>query len=242
MFDRVEIVIEAGGGGDGAVSFRREKFVPFGGPDGGDGGRGGDVIILADPSVANLRAFQQKGHYRATDGGGGSGGRKHGKKGDDLVLRVPLGTIALGGAHLEEDAPIADLEYSGQRVVITRGGKGGLGNAHFVSPTNQAPRIAQQGEAGEEKSIILELRLIADVGIIGYPNVGKSSLFNRLTGMGVVTANYPGKTVEVQLGELPLRVHVHGRSRDGRLLRRALISSLTRATWSDRWQRRPSAS
>lgn len=200
MFDRVEIRVKAGDGGDGVVSFRREKFVPFGGPDGGDGGNGGDVVIMADPSIASLRMFKQKRLYRAGNGGNGQGKKKHGKKGADLLLRVPVGTIALDKTGINEGVLIADYEQSGQPVVVVSGGKGGLGNTHFTSSTNQAPRMAQKGEVREEHSIILELRLIADAGIIGYPNVGKSTLLAAASAAQPKIAGYPFTTIEPVLG------------------------------------------
>lgn len=200
MFDRVEIVVKAGDGGNGVVSFRREKFVPFGGPDGGDGGNGGDVVIRADSGVTSLRVFKQKRFYKAGDGKNGKGKRMHGKKGEDLVLMVPVGTVVLPKTQIGDDTIIADLDQPGQQVVVAKGGKGGLGNVHFASSTNQAPLIAQKGEAGEENSIILELRLIADVGIIGYPNVGKSSLLAAASAAKPKIANYPFTTREPILG------------------------------------------
>ncbi len=200
MFDRTEIVVKAGDGGDGAVSFRREKFVPFGGPDGGDGGDGGDVVIMADSSVTSLRIFKQKRFYRAANGKDGQGKRKHGKKGEDLIIRVPLGTAVSYKTQVSGDSLIADLEQPGQQVVVARGGKGGWGNTHFASSTNQAPQIAQKGVVGEEHTLILELRLIADVGIIGYPNVGKSTLLAAASAAKPKIASYPFTTREPILG------------------------------------------
>ncbi|GAG33464.1 unnamed protein product, partial [marine sediment metagenome] len=200
MFDRAEIIVKAGDGGAGVVSFRREKFVPFGGPDGGDGGDGGDVIIMADSSITDLRAFRRKRVYRARHGQDGKGKKKHGKKGENLILTVPVGTVVLNKTQIGGDPFIADLEEAGQQLVVAGGGKGGLGNTHFASSTNQAPRIAQKGEAREEDSIILELRLIADIGIIGYPNVGKSTLLAVASAARPKIASYPFTTLEPVLG------------------------------------------
>ena len=199
MFDRAEIEVKAGDGGDGVVSFRREKFVPFGGPDGGDGGDGGGVVVMADPAVRDLRRFRWKRYYRAADGGAGKGKKKHGKSGEDLVLAVPVGTVVSYKAAVESGF-IADLEQPGQRVEVARGGKGGWGNVHFASSTNQAPQIAQKGEAGEASFIILEMRLIADVSIIGYPNVGKSTLLAAASAAQPKVASYPFTTIEPVLG------------------------------------------
>ena len=200
MFDRVEIKVKAGSGGDGAVSFRHEKFVPFGGPDGGDGGCGGNVIIRAEAGITSLRVFQQRRFFKADDGKHGMGKKKHGRKGKDLIIAVPAGTVVAPGVQMGSDSLIADLEQPGQQVVVAEGGKGGLGNVHFASATNKAPQIAQQGEAGEECSLILELRLIADVGIIGYPNVGKSTLLVAVSAAKPKIAGYPFTTLEPVLG------------------------------------------
>ncbi len=200
MFDRVEIAVRAGSGGDGVVSFRHEKFVPFGGPDGGDGGDGGAVVIMAGHAVTSLSEFQHKRLYRAGDGKAGQGKKKHGRKGEDLILTVPMGTVVLNKIQIGGDALIADLEQSGQQAVVAKGGKGGLGNTRFASSLNQAPQLAQQGEVGEEKSIILELRLIADVGIIGHPNVGKSTLLAAASAAKPKIASYPFTTREPILG------------------------------------------
>ncbi len=200
MFDRVEIGVKAGRGGNGIISFRREKFIPFGGPDGGDGGDGGDIIIRADASVDTLRIFRQKRFYPAGNGRDGEGKKKHGKKGKNLVVPVPVGTMVSHKAQISGDVVIADLAQPGQQVVVARGGKGGLGNAHFASATNQAPRIAQRGEAGETGSLILELKIIADVGIIGYPNTGKSTLLAAASAAKPKIASYPFTTREPILG------------------------------------------
>ena len=192
--------VRAGAGGAGIVSFRREKYVPFGGPDGGDGGDGGDVIIRADSSVDSLRILSRKRFYRAAGGKDGRSKKQHGKKGENLVLTVPAGTVVSYKTQISGDALIADLEQPGQQAVVAKGGKGGLGNTHFASSTNQAPQIAQRGEPGEENSIILEMRLIADVGIIGYPNAGKSTLLAAASAVKPKIAGYPFTTREPVLG------------------------------------------
>jgi GTP-binding protein len=200
MFDWAEIVVKAGDGGSGAVSFRHEKFVPFGGPDGGDGGKGGDVVIVADEAVSNLRAFRRKRNYKADRGRDGAGRKKHGRNGADMVLAVPPGTVVSLKSQIGDTSLIADLDRPGQRAVVAEGGRGGKGNTHFATSTNQAPQIAQQGEAGRELELILELKLIADVGLIGYPNVGKSTLLSAVSAARPKIAGYPFTTREPILG------------------------------------------
>jgi GTP-binding protein len=208
MFDWTEIGVRAGRGGDGAISFRHEKYVPFGGPDGGDGGGGGDIVIEADSGVTSLRLFKQKRFFKAEDGKSGRGRKKHGRKGKTLIIKVPVGTVVLPKTQVAGEGLIADLTEPGQQVVVARGGRGGLGNVHFSSATNQAPQIAQKGEAGEEGSMILELKLIADIGIIGYPNVGKSTLLAAISAAKPRIASYPFTTLEPVLGV----AEVEGRS------------------------------
>ncbi len=200
MLDRVELKIKAGDGGRGAVTFRREKFVPFGGPSGGDGGRGGSVIVESDASVNTLRSFLHRRTFKSENGQAGMSKNKHGKDGADLVLKVPPGTLVYRKKEAGDQELAADLEQAGQRVTVARGGNGGFGNTHYATATNQAPRIAQPGIPGEDRTIVLELRLIADVGIIGYPNVGKSSLLAALSRAKPEIADYPFTTIEPVLG------------------------------------------
>ncbi len=200
MYDVVQIAVRSGHGGDGAVSFRHEKHVPYGGPDGGDGGDGGDVILVSDMAITNLYVYRQKGVYKAGRGGDGRGRKKHGKRGEDLVLTVPVGTYIWESEKNGGSILLSDLRQAGQSAIVARGGRGGLGNIHYASSTNQAPRIAQRGEAGEEKVLLLELRLIADVGIIGYPNVGKSTLLASASAAKPEIADYTFTTREPVVG------------------------------------------
>jgi GTP-binding protein len=197
LYDRARIHVQAGAGGDGCASFRREAHVPRGGPDGGDGGHGGDVVIECDPSLRDLQSFRRRTHHRAPSGGDGGGSLRHGATGAPLVLAVPPGTqVRTDGGDLH------DLIRAGQRTVAARGGSGGRGNKHFATPTRQAPRFAERGLPGEETWLELTLKLLADVGLVGLPNAGKSSLLARLTRAAPKIADYPFTTLEPVLGTL----------------------------------------
>jgi GTP-binding protein len=197
FIDEVKIRVIAGDGGRGCVSFRREKFVPRGGPSGGNGGGGGDVIAVADPQLTTLLDLRYQKLYKAGRGQHGMGSDCHGHRGDDRVIKVPVGTMIRDGATGEL---IGDLQAAGERVTVARGGRGGKGNAHFVSSTNRSPRFAQPGEPGEERELDIELRLLADVGIIGLPNAGKSTLISVISSVRPKIADYPFTTLVPNLG------------------------------------------
>ncbi|WP_461829017.1 GTPase ObgE [Aquifex sp.] len=199
--DRVKIYVRGGKGGDGAVAFLREKYRPKGGPAGGDGGKGGDVVLVATNSKHTLLDFKYKKHFIAENGQPGKGKKMHGKDGEDLIIYVPVGTVV---KDAQTGEIICDLVKEGQRCVVARGGRGGRGNARFATPTNQAPTYAEKGEPGEERWIILELKLIADVGLIGFPNAGKSTLLSRLTRANPKIADYPFTTLSPNLGVMEL--------------------------------------
>jgi GTPase len=197
LYDKARIFVQGGAGGDGCRSFRREAHVPRGGPDGGDGGRGGDVVLLCDDSLRDLQSFKRKAHYKARRGGHGQGALRHGAEGGDLVVRVPPGTQAV-----DWEGTAYDLVVPGARVVLARGGSGGRGNKRFATATRQAPHFAERGLPGQEGWVDLRLKLLADVGLVGLPNAGKSSLLSRLTRAAPKVADYPFTTLEPVLGTL----------------------------------------
>lgn len=195
--DTARIFVKSGDGGDGAISFRREKYVPLGGPDGGDGGNGGDVILVSDENSTTLMDFTYRKKYKADNGENGAGSKCFGRKGNDLYIKVPMGTVV---KDVNTDKIMADLSHPGDKYIVCKGGKGGKGNVRFTTPTRQAPEFAEPGMPGEERYILLELKVLADVGLIGFPNVGKSTLLSVVTKATPKIANYHFTTLNPNLG------------------------------------------
>jgi GTP-binding protein len=201
FIDRVVVNVKAGDGGSGIVSFRREKFVPMGGPDGGDGGRGGDIVIVGDTNLATLLDYTYRDSWTAPAGEHGSGSNKSGRSGDDVILPVPVGTVITDANTSER---LGEVLENGQRIVVARGGRGGKGNSHFATATHQSPREYQPGEDGEARTLELELKLIADIGLVGQPNAGKSTLLSVISAARPKIGDYPFTTLSPNLGVVQL--------------------------------------
>ncbi|GAB3353540.1 GTPase ObgE [Lysobacter tyrosinilyticus] len=204
LVDEAEIQVIAGDGGNGCVGFRREKFIPLGGPDGGDGGDGGSVWLLADENLNTLVDFRHQTKFKAKRGENGMGRQMYGKAGDDLTITVPVGTVVM---NVETDEVIGDLTQHGERLLVAKGGKGGLGNMHFKSSTNRTPRKALPGLPGEERALKLELKLLADVGLLGFPNAGKSTFIRAVSAATPKVADYPFTTLYPNLGVVSIEHH-----------------------------------
>ncbi|MGN6113360.1 MAG: GTPase ObgE, partial [Luteimonas sp.] len=204
LVDEAEITVTAGNGGNGCVGFRREKFIPLGGPDGGDGGNGGDVWLQADENLNTLVDFRHQRSFRAQRGENGMGSQMYGKGGDDITVTVPVGTVI---TNVDTDEVIGDLTRHGERLLVARGGKGGLGNMHFKSSINRSPRQSTPGEEGESRLLKLELKLLADVGLLGFPNAGKSTFIRAVSAATPKVADYPFTTLYPNLGVVSVEPH-----------------------------------